>query len=219
MMWRSRYAALALISVLVVTGQAATVSKVNAAPRGPTTVVFSTSQSRFDAGVDNQGWWSMGQDGSDSNDNYIAGSTFITAERDHRFRNFFTFDVNHLGKHVESATLRVNSGAVSGLSGSEVLRLSDVSTDAATLNTNDGPNADIYRDLGTGTVYGDYPVGSVQDNEPLTLELNKAALRDLKHTRGGYFSVGGSLMNARLHVWIFGDSQDLPPAELVVRTR
>jgi hypothetical protein len=187
-------------------------------PASENTVVFRTDQSRFDPRVNNQGWWATGGDNLDANDNYFVGSFQIIPSIDAVHRNFFTFDVSDLSKHVVSATLRVNSGTVANLAGAEVLRLSDVSTDAATLNENNGQNADIFRDLGTGTVYGEYPVGSSQDNQVLALELNKEAVRDLKHARGGFFSVGGSLLNASRETWIFGGTDGVP-VELVVQTR
>jgi hypothetical protein len=231
--WRSRFGAFALVSILVGLCQAALPVSALAGPPDPTTgkttsrpapkkrpvpntVVFATSQSQFDPGINNQGWWTEITPNSDANDNYIVGPY------NGEYRNFFTFDVSTLDKHVVSATLRLNTAMVLGIAGTETLRLSDVSTDAARLNENVGLNADIFSDLGTGSVYGEYAVGSVGDHEELSLELNKAALRDLKHAAkhapDGFFSIGGSLSNAPQGAFIFGDSGSLP-VELVVRTR
>lgn len=188
-------------------------------PPASRTVILSTDQSRFDPDVNNQGWWStgVGNENVDDNDNYFVGQAFGG-----EFRNFFTFDVSKLGKHVVSATLRLNAAAISPGSGAEVLQLRDVSTPAAELNENIGQNAKIFRDLGTGTVYGEYSVGAFQDSQIVSLELNKAALRDLKlatkRAPMSFFSIGGRLVNVEQDTYLFGGSNALP-VELVVRTR
>jgi len=194
-----------------------TLSKGKVRP-GPDTLVFSTAQSQFDPGIYNQGWWSERNPNDDANDNYVVGPL------EGEYRNFFTFDVSALNKkHVTSATLRVNTASVTLLNGSEVLKLSDVSTDTATLNENSGTNPEIFSDLGTGAVYGTFSVSAVGNDQQLSLELNKVALHDLKHASkhapDGFFSVGGSLLNAGLeYEYLFGNSGHLP-VELVVHTR
>jgi hypothetical protein len=118
--WRSRFAALALLSVVAGAGHVSLSKPALAGPldpasptsasattdarTAPNTVVLSTEQSRFTPGVNNQGYWATGTDSFDANDNYVVGSTFIAAEHDHRYRSFFTFDVSNLSKQVESAT-------------------------------------------------------------------------------------------------------------------
>ena len=59
---------------------------------------------------------------------------------------------------ASAATLQLPIGTGSGDYG-EVATLAnfvlhDVSTDPVTLNTTAGPDLDVFRDLGTGTVYG-----------------------------------------------------------------
>jgi len=171
--------------------------------KGLTEFVFDTADSPFHLATANQGWWSDTIDAGFANPNYIAG---VCCGGDHR--NFFTFDVHTLKKHVVSATLRVNTGGVKG-DETETLRLSDVSTDAATLNFNDGQNPEIFRDLGTGTVYGEYVISTDQDHVTLDLKLNQAAVRDLNRARGGFFSIGGrvtSLSAGATEEHIFGES-------------
>jgi hypothetical protein len=71
--------------------------------------------------------------------------------------------------------------------------LSDVSTDAATLNHNDGVSAAIFDDLGGGTSYGSFSIDIVPFVTEVTLPLNVAALMDIQAAAGGFFSVGGKL--------------------------
>jgi hypothetical protein len=42
-------------------------------PGWAATITFNTSDSRFDPGVDNQGYWSDVDNNTDSNDNYFTG--------------------------------------------------------------------------------------------------------------------------------------------------
>jgi hypothetical protein len=239
-MWKSVFADVALLSALAGSGLAALPTGALAAPvdgtpraspsqsseplvrAGRDTLVFSTAQHQFDPGVNNQGWWSdIGEYGNDdSNDNYALNGSDGGATRD-----FFTFDVSALKRrHIVSATLRLNTADVTGLSGAEVLRLSDVSTDPVTLNTNTGSSPSIFRDLGTGAVYGKYPIGTVHSDQQLAIHLNKKAVHALKRAakraHGGFFSIGGRLLNfspAGGEI-VFSNSQGRP-VELVVRAR
>jgi hypothetical protein len=76
-------------------------------------ITFSTSNSRFDNNVNNQGWWSNTSNNFDSNDNYITGFTtfgIIPFGGPTEWRSFFTFDLSTLdltGQVLLSATLEV----------------------------------------------------------------------------------------------------------------
>lgn len=239
-MWKKAFVEVALLSALAGSGLAALPVSAYSAPDDGTrpasrsqgsetpararsrTVVFSTAQNQFDPGVNNQGWWSdIGEyENDDSNDNY-AVSGFEAGET----RDFFTFDVSALRRrHIVSATLRVDAGDVTGLAGAEVLRLSDVSTDPATLNSNTGSSSSIFRDLGTGTTYAEFPIGKARSNQQLAIRLNQKALRDLRRASrcapDGFFSIGGRLLDysPTEGAVAFSDNQGRP-VELVVRTR
>jgi hypothetical protein len=56
---------------------------------GAASITFNTSDSQFDAGVDNQGWWSATRPASDSNANYAVGDD-VNGDV---IRNFLTFDL------------------------------------------------------------------------------------------------------------------------------
>ena len=157
------------------------------------TQVFNTSDSQFDVGVDNQGWWSSGRAGRDTLSNYVVGRSFGK-----EFRNFFTFDLSSLSGTVISANLELKRGVNAGET-NHVYGLFDVSTDAATLNNNSSLNADIFNDLGTGTSYGTFNVPGTfirsRDGGNLILPLNAAAVADINAAAGGFFSIGGALLN------------------------
>jgi hypothetical protein len=157
------------------------------------TLTFDTSQSQFDAGLDNQGWWSPTFGNFDSNTNYGAGEV-----QGDLFANFFTFDLTSLdltGLTLTSATLEVVRFDYFSGDASETFVLSDVSTDAATLNNNEGTSAAIYNDLTSGTIYGTFVVNSYtsSDVDTLLFNLNGAALSDIAAASGSFFSIGGSL--------------------------
>jgi hypothetical protein len=146
----------------------------------------------FTRRTDNQGWWSNRSNASDSLDNYFVG-----APRDGQgiFRNFFTFDLYRLHRRIVDATLEVRRYRSRG-EATEVLGLFAVATPARRLNANSGRNQRIFHDLGSGQRYGRFPV-STRVGQPslLQLHLNRAAVRDINAARGGFFSVGGSLLS------------------------
>jgi hypothetical protein len=179
-----------------------------------TTITVSTSEAEFQPGVRNQGWWSTwestppGQANFDGNDNYFVGSNSTMVHRD-----FFTFYLpasEFVGQTIMSATFRVTEGGWNqvDVSNSKTIEFFDVSTDAATLNKNDGTNDAIFDDLGTGVSYGLFDVSTVPASALSVLEfaLNEAALSDMNHAIGGYFSIGGSRPGAIDRVDDFGFS-------------
>src|SRR3989442_589784 len=113
------------------------------------TLIFNTSDSQFDPGVDNQGWWSNSMPNIDFNANYFTGRSGVD-----ELHSFFTFDLSSLSQTAVSATLEVVRYTYMSPDPTETLGLFDVTTDAATLNNNTGTSATIFADLGSGTSYG-----------------------------------------------------------------
>ena len=165
------------------------------APASADFATFNTSDSQFDAGLDNQGWWSDTFNNSDGNTNYTVGWRSLSGGQE--FRNFFTFDLSSLTDIVVGATLEVVRYSYFSPDASETLGLFDVTTDAATLNNNVGTNAAIFNDLGSGTSYGTFVVNSYSfsSTELLSFSLNSNALADINAAKGGFFSIGGALQS------------------------
>jgi PEP-CTERM motif-containing protein len=165
-----------------------------AAPASADPVHFNTSDSRFDLGVDNQGWWSATRVNVDWNDSYFVGlacgSAVCTTVHDNR--NFFTFDLSSLTGSVVSATLELRHA--SSQSSSPAFGLFDVSTDPVTLNNNTGTSAAIFDDLGTGKSYGVFSVPDGLPDDLLRFQLNAAAIADIQANAGGFFSIGGAIL-------------------------
>jgi len=191
-----------------------------ASPALGTTFTFSTSDSPFDPGVANQGWYPSFGANADVNDNYVVGTTLAGSQT---FRNFFTFDLASLPGDftVVSARLRLTRFQSSSENEDfERIEFFDVSTDAATLNNNVGANAAIYADLGSGTSYGAFNVlGDRNSSSPsavLQFPLNPAALADIESAAGGFFSMGGTLISDDGADFLFGGSTDEFVQELVV---
>lgn len=174
---------------------------------------FTTAQSPFVAGQQNQGWWSDFDPHSPGNDNYLVG--FVPSDTYH---NFFSFDLSSLTGQVVAANLELHRFSYHSLNPSETLGLFDVSTPAATLKTSIGTNAAIYNDLGSGTSYGVFSV-SRSGPDPIVFSLNAAALAGIQAAEGGFFSIGGSLQAfAPLGVWLFGGSDAVSFNQLVIQT-
>jgi len=161
--------------------------------KADSTSIFTTSQSQFDPGVDNQGWWSPSGPGPtfDANDNYFLGWTTIA------HRSFFTFDISSLaGETVTSARLELTRFGSASPDPTETIGLFDVSTDATVLNNNVGTSPAIYADLGTGISYGTFEVGvSGGRFDVLVFDLNGAAVADINASAGGFFSIGASILS------------------------
>jgi hypothetical protein len=202
MHFRSLAKLLTLSKAILPTASSICVGLVTATSAHALTFTFNTSDSRFLPGINNQGWWSDVNSNSDSNENYYVG--------DGELRNFFTFDLSALNStHViTSARLELQRSAISG-DAVEIYGLFDVSTDAATLNNNNGTNASIFNDLGSGKSYGTFNVSTTDTNDLLAFTLNSAALADIDLAKGGFFSIGGALLsidNPDITEYLFGFS-------------
>jgi hypothetical protein len=166
--------------------------------------VFTTDQSPFTPGIDNQGWWSATFPNDDLNDNYFVGELFQFQL--HQLNDFFTFDLRELRDIVAlegpvvSATLELTQFECHSDSGrlNQVISFFDVFTDPITLNNNVGTSAAIYNDLGSGTFYGSVSVPVDNSNissTVLVINLNAAAVGDINGAAGDFFSIGGTLLN------------------------
>ena len=154
-------------------------------------ITLNTSDSQFDSGVNNQGWYSSGPGhiGTDSNDNYYTG----TSNGD-ELRSFFTFDLPAVTETIISATLQLTRYQYLGDDEAETLQLYDVTTNAATLNDNSGFNSMIFADLGSGVSYGTFSINKTGGYyDVLSFSLNAQALDDLNSSIGSFFSIGGRL--------------------------
>jgi hypothetical protein len=153
-------------------------------------VPVTTASRPFDPGVLNQGWW-LGDPGFNNtfNDGILTGNS---SGQEHR--SFYTFDLSSpqlVGQQVVSATLQMQRFTIVSDSPTETIGFFDVSTDAATLNSNTGANAGIFADLGTGNSYGSSPISPGDFFEILQFQINSTAVSDINASLGGYFSVGG----------------------------
>jgi hypothetical protein len=165
-------------------------------------LIYNTSDSQIDAGVNNSGWWSPTWANEDDNDNYLVGSIDGLGS----VHNFFTFDLSSLEAVVTSAELRITRGTdcpgndtsngpcvVSDPFGSVEYTLWDVTTPYLTVNANDGVSAGIYDDLGSGILYGTQSVSDDGSPDPLVVTLNAAAITAINRNAGEFFSIGGAL--------------------------
>ena len=159
------------------------------------TITLTTAQSEFNSGVLNQGWWASTAGNATQNDNHITG-TYGGRE----YRSFYTFDLTNMTGTVKSATLLVKHGDQTGTVN---LSLWDVTTAASIVNKNDGMNAAVFADLGTGNSYGSYLVqsGSPFDTY-LSLSLNTQAFSDLGKANG-FFTIGATAASTQGN-FIFG---------------
>jgi hypothetical protein len=160
--------------------------------------ILNTSDGQFTPGVDNQGWWSSTSFNYDGDDNHNVGSYNFANGDNLVLRNFFTFDLRSIdlgGHSIVSALLQVRRGLGEG-DATETVTFHQVTTDAATLNFNDGISSSIFDDLGGGTAYGTFTLttSSANFDEVISLPLNAAAITAITTAAGNdFFSIGGSL--------------------------
>lgn len=164
------------------------------------TYSFSTADSQFDAGVNNQGFWSDGYPGSDNDDDVTTGYSLYPDIT----RSFFTFDLSGFtlaaNEEIVGARFSGNTSQIDGTSVGTVTFF-DVSTDAVTLNNNSGLSASIFEDLGTGNQYGslDFFGGGPTSVDYFTayndfsIALNGFFLADAAAAQGNFLSIGGSV--------------------------
>lgn len=158
-------------------------------------VILSTEDNPITPSVHNQGWWSSTDDNFNGNDNFIVGE--LPGSPPSTFRNFFTFDIAPLFSEgtITSIVLRIENNGTNDTAGT-TYSVFDVDTDAVVLNTKDNnPNAPIFDDLGSGTLYGTLAVGPA-DGPTFLITLNNDAIADLSAAvaaREEYFSVGGTI--------------------------
>lgn len=152
-------------------------------------ITYSTSDNPFDTGIHNQGWWSATSDNFDTNDNIFVGQLGSDS-----LNNFFTFTLRGLqsGDSVVGAILRINDTGSGDGPFPVTYSLFDVSTDAATLNANDGTSAAIFNDLGSGVLYASTLLNA-NPASPFDITLNASAVSAINAAIGGYFSIGGTL--------------------------
>lgn len=159
----------------------------------------------------NQGWWSNGWGGLNDNPNVVVGDS-----TNYLYRNFFSFDLSGLSlapnEEITNATLSGFTYRIEVAGDAyETWKLFDVSTDAATLNYNDGVNPAIYEDLGTGNSYGSRDFYESESNTNFAMTLNDFAVNDIALAQGGWFSIGGMLTTLDFsgqNEWVFAFSHD-----------
>ena len=156
-----------------------------------TTIIYDTSELEFTPEL-NQGWWSPTFANNEPDDGIFVG-TFS----DYSINNFFTFYIGGpiAQNPVVSATLRINDVGP-GFGYPLIYSLFDVSTDAATLNNNNGTSASIFNDLGSGNTYGSVMLTG-DPTSPFDIVLNANAVNDMNAAviPGALvpFSIGGTL--------------------------
>jgi hypothetical protein len=180
-----------------------------ATPAHAGTYEIETSKDQITAGYDNMGYWSPTLAVTDSNQSYMAGRPQIGSTT-HNVRNYFTFSLASIDFSTErlvSAALQFRRYGYPGNTNDALERMvfSDVTTPYQRLNTREGVDQDIFRDLGTGTQYGAVEILKAETGV-YTVWLNEAALADITAKAGSYFSVGGECTTCQAGEVLFNGS-------------
>lgn len=113
------------------------------------------------------------------------------------YRSYYLFDLRNVKGTITSATVRVFSDAYGfdSPNASETLGLFDVSTPASLLQFGQTGAYGVYKDLGTGKLFGTGTVSTANDNKYVYVSLNADGLAALNAARGGTLAFGSSLLN------------------------
>jgi hypothetical protein len=151
------------------------------------------------------------------NDNYIVGKC---CGGNGEYRDFFTFDLGSLDERAVSAVLVLSDPRSAGRP-LETLRFSAIETAARRLNHNDSGDRTIFSDLGHGQLFGEFSVSTDEHRPIRTFHLNGRAVAAINQARGGYFSLGGRLLDLPEGLsgrHLFGFSSGRGVQRLIVRT-
>lgn len=155
---------------------------------------IQTSHKELISNNANQGWWNTSGTATAANGNYIVG-TISGVE----YRNFFTFNLEQVpaSDTIVSADLLIYNPP-NGATAPGTYNLWDVTTDWATLNTNNGlPPAALFADLAGGVLYSATIFAATPTNGVMqTFPLNAAAIADLNTKKGTFWSVGGQYLSS-----------------------
>jgi hypothetical protein len=179
-----------------------------------TTYTFSTSTSPIN-GTWNQGWWSLDETNSNANTNYFTGHLAGPVDSD---RGYFTFDISAwlsgacapISGYLSVPTGEGNQAAGAGGPTFVSAALFDVATSPITLAAKvNNPNAAIYGDLGSGTLFGGpYTLSTAVSFGTFMLNLNANAFNALllahqNHVQ--FVSIGTTLINPPAgNVFLYG---------------
>jgi hypothetical protein len=143
--------------------------------------------------VENLGWYSChgGDDGEylfGLDNSYFAGR-YTESDYLAEYRNFFVFDLSdYSGDTIESATLRLDTGGIAGVS--LTYSVFPVATPVAQLIVGTPDPDKIYEDLGDETAYGSYEITTPET--VVDIVLDSACIAAIRQAHGK-FAIGGAM--------------------------
>jgi hypothetical protein len=155
----------------------------------PLLFAFSSSTLAIVINATDSGWYNNGH--NSSNKNYAAGPNDT-------YRNYFVFDLSGVTGTITSATLRLDSGLVSGTPTYDVY---DVTTDVGTLMAThaSGTTAtNIHSDLGSGDFYGSGMITGAHTIHDFV--LNSSAFSSM-NAATGLWALGGRNNDSSYTFW------------------
>ena len=128
-------------------------------------------------------------------------------------RNFFVFDLSGLSSLATGASLALFNPDASVLPGSGLPVAPGYISTAPSLTytnfdvsspidptTGTSTAADVYADLGSGTMYGSSVVSPADNGRFVTVALNSSAIAGINGRSGGSFAIGGAVTQAAVAV-------------------
>jgi hypothetical protein len=163
---------------------------------GATVVSVSTADGRINPLSLNQGARSIKFPQEPAFDSYNTGyNTEPPSTLAFTVRGFFIFDLTSIPLPVTSARLRILQGITDSQDPIETVGFYEVTTPAAVLAAKNSIDPAPFADLGDGVLYAtkDIVVGA-PTTTVLNIDLNAQGVAAVNAARGGYFSVGVTLL-------------------------
>lgn len=129
------------------------------------------------------------------NQNYVVGTL-----KGKTYRNWFTFDLSGITQNIISAKLRLYTGAASHTGR---YKLYDVSSNISAVIAGGNNKNKIYKDLGTGTLFGSKQIQPANNRKIINIALNNAALASLNNSIGSLWAIGGKYTNSPGYAFSF----------------
>lgn len=134
------------------------------------------------------GWYDATGSHSAGDPNFFVGEAGTNF-----YRNFFVYNLPPISSQLVDAQLLLDAYTILSPSGVEGYQLYDVTNSIAALMNNQTAAANIYADLGSGSVYGGRDVYVAETNQTTAIPLNGNFLAAAQANSGGRIALGGAL--------------------------
>lgn len=166
------------------------------------------------------GWYSDAGFHGPENFNYLVGECYLPqCSEVVTFRNFFVFDLSNIDGEILTASLVIENpvGGYVSNDQSETWTIFEVTTPVSALITGGSGLTDIYNDLGTGQMLGNFVV--TPTSSLVQIDYDQAGIEVLNATIGDHYAVGGAITTLDAEdnrEWVFGNGNEVNVRKMIL---